>query len=303
MDKNIIEGSNINNLNLYWPIYKNLEKDVIDLTNNIYFTDNQLGVYSIHIVELIIRSSTELESIAKDIYRREVGKDPSKPGDCFCWFDEQWNISKKQIVITTPYFYFRKSYKPAFAPFDYNSSDDEKIENYSERKDFYSMYNSIKHDRVKNISKANINILIRVMAALYLLNVYYLNKLIPIANSGFNCEVIPEIINLDSILFGVRVFHTPRDETFDEIEKCVYYACNTPEFEAINEIFKKKVKISAPEGFDLGYPPLTIEEVELLISRFQHLKDIIDTKIDLDLLMTTFPNRINLRLNTKIWKK
>lgn len=39
--------------------------------------------------------------------------------------------------------------------------------------DFYSAYNAIKHDRVKNIQKASIKILILAMAGLYLLNIYY----------------------------------------------------------------------------------------------------------------------------------
>ena len=290
------------NPNLYWPIYKNLEREVLDLANNIHFTDCQRGVYSIHIADLIIRSSTELESLAKDIYRQEVGNDPVKPGDCFDWLDEQWHISKKQVVITTQYFYFIQSYKPAFAPFDYNSTEDKNIDDYSERKDFYSMYNSIKHDRIKNINKANINILIRVMAALYLLNIYFKNQSIPIANTGFTGENIPEILNLDAKLFGVRVFHTPRDKIYDEIEKCAYYVCNTQEFAAIKEISKRKEKNLALEGIDLGYPPLTINEVEALISRFPHLKDMVDVDFDIDILMATFPNRIHLELNRKTWK-
>jgi len=288
------------NLNLYWPIYKNLENEILDMENNVHFTDDQRGVYSVRIADLIIRASTELESLAKDIYRREVGTEPSKSGDCFIWLNNHWQITKKEIVISTPYSYFVQSYKPTLVPFDYNATDDEKNIDYSERKNFYSAYNSIKHDRVKNIKKANINILIRVMAALYLLNVYFKNQTIPVDNVGFNGESIAELLDLESYLFSVRVFHSQRDRTNHELAKCVYYACNTPEFEAINEIFKKKDKILDPTGFDLG-SNFTANEVDLLTSRFPQLKNMIDVNTDIDLLMATLPNRLHLKLNTKIW--
>ncbi|MDR0905208.1 MAG: hypothetical protein LBN00_03375 [Oscillospiraceae bacterium] len=42
--------------------------------------------------------------------------------------------------------------------------------------DYNKAYNAIKHDRVKNLSKANVRVVIRALAALYLLNVYYRNE-------------------------------------------------------------------------------------------------------------------------------
>jgi hypothetical protein len=59
--------------NLYWSIYKNLERDVIDLSNHIHFNDEQLAVYSTKIAELLIRCSIEIESISKDLYENEGG--------------------------------------------------------------------------------------------------------------------------------------------------------------------------------------------------------------------------------------
>lgn len=287
------------NLNLYWSIYKNLENEILDLVNNVHFTDDQRGVYSIRIADLIIRASTELESLAKDIYRREVSTEPLKSGDCFIWLKDHWQITKKEVAITTPYSYFVQSYKPTLVPFDYNPTDDEDNIDYSERRNFYSAYNSIKHDRVKNIKKANINILIRVMAALYLLNVYFKNQTLPVENIGFNGESIDELLGLESNLFSVRVFYTPRDKTPHELAKCVYYACNTPEFEAINDIFQKKDKTADPTGFGLGIN-FTTNEVESLILLFPQLKNKIDVNTDLDLLIATFSNRLHLKLNTKI---
>ena len=52
--------------NLYFPVYQKIENEVINLTSSIYFSDEQIIVYSLQIADLIIRCSIELESIAKD---------------------------------------------------------------------------------------------------------------------------------------------------------------------------------------------------------------------------------------------
>ena len=54
--------------NLYWSVYKNLEKEFLELTNFIHFSDDQLKVYSMHIADLIVRCSIEIESISKELY-------------------------------------------------------------------------------------------------------------------------------------------------------------------------------------------------------------------------------------------
>jgi hypothetical protein len=107
-----------------------------------------------------------LESIVKDIFRRETDKEPKNAGQCFELLENKWSISKKEILISTPYFYFKNCFKPtfAFAPFDYHNCGEN---------DYYKKYNAIKHDRVKNIAKANINTLIRVFGALFILNIYF----------------------------------------------------------------------------------------------------------------------------------
>ena len=149
---------------LYWAVYKNLEKDVIDLSYQIHFDDKQLKTYSIKIADLIFRCSTELEAIAKDIYREIAKEEPENSGNCFLFLEKCWKISKKVVIISAVNFHFNEKFVPHFAPFDYKKDSEN---------DYFKAYCSIKHDRVKNLEKANINILIRVMAALYLLNIYY----------------------------------------------------------------------------------------------------------------------------------
>ena len=50
--------------NYYLPIYQQIEREVIDLMASIFFSDEQITVYSLKIADLIIRCSIEVESIA-----------------------------------------------------------------------------------------------------------------------------------------------------------------------------------------------------------------------------------------------
>lgn len=150
--------------NLYYPVYRSIESEVIELSKGIYFSDEQLKVYSIKISELLSRCLTEIESLYKDLYRRMENSDPANIGDAWRLLDKEWGLSTKQLSLASDNFFFDKSFHPYFAPFDYaNGSQD----------DFYSAYNAIKHDRAKNLPKANLNVLIRALGALYILNIYY----------------------------------------------------------------------------------------------------------------------------------
>ncbi len=161
-----------NSTNLYFPVYRNIESEVIELSKGIYFSDEQLKVYSIKISELLSRCLTEIESLYKDLYRGLKKDDPEKIGDAWRLLDNEWGLSAKQLAVTSDNFFFDESFQPYFAPFDYiNRSVD----------DFYAAYNAIKHDRAKNLPKANLNVLIRALGALYILNIYYKNEPLPSA--------------------------------------------------------------------------------------------------------------------------
>ena len=179
-------------INTYWPIYKNLEKEVVDLSYNIMFSDDLLNTYSVKIADLIFRCSAELESLYKDLYRNETNNEPKDVGTAVKYLDEHWQISQKAIFVSCPSFYF-SHFKP-LKPFGYKNKDSN---------DFYSAYNAIKHDRVKNITKANINILIRIMGALFILNIYYKNQ-------KFNIKRPYDITSFDhslgSEIFTIKVF-------------------------------------------------------------------------------------------------
>ena len=104
--------------NLYWPIYKNLEKECLAVANYIHFADDQLKVYSAIIADLIVRCSIEIEALAKDLYQ-QLGGDMSPidittgtprelyfDTDCLDVLEQRWKLSKKQLKLTAINFYF-----------------------------------------------------------------------------------------------------------------------------------------------------------------------------------------------------
>lgn len=98
--------------NLYWPIYKKIEKEIVELSNHIHFDDNQLSVYSVKIVELLIRCVVEIEAISKDLYLKNGGAIPTGrvlyyDTDCLNLLEGIWELSKKQVIVSSANFYFQ----------------------------------------------------------------------------------------------------------------------------------------------------------------------------------------------------
>ncbi len=168
----------MDNSTIYFPVYRRIEKEVQELASAIYFCDDQRGVYSLDVADLIVRCVVEIESLAKDIFRFENKAEPKKPGDCFKWMDETWKISKKKVIIVSPYFHFEQMKN--FSPFDYINKSEE---------DYYSIYNAIKHDRVKNINMATIYALVRALGALYILNVYFKNDRLQLQDDHYGVHI------------------------------------------------------------------------------------------------------------------
>ncbi len=208
--------SQVQSSKIYFPIYKSLEKEVLELATSIHFTDEHINVYSLKIADLILRCSIELESLAKDIYRERVKLEPpTHTGECFNWLEENLKLSQKSILIVSHYFHFDKSFKLNFCPFNYK--------NHS-KNDYYSQYNAIKHDRVKNLHKATINVLIRVLGALYILNLYYKDTKV-ILDDDYTGETFDKSGGSDIFNFKVYPSEEARMFTINEglaLESCIY---------------------------------------------------------------------------------
>jgi hypothetical protein len=164
--------------NLYWAVYKNLEKELLELSYQIHIDDKQLDVYSVKIAELLLRCSVEIESIAKDLYEQEGGNmnpigDDKKPRDlyfdtdCMNLIEEKWALSKKKVFVVGTSFYVQDDKNKTLSPLHKANKRGTSGSKWKQA------YMAVKHERSKRLSEGNIGNLINAMAALFLLNVYY----------------------------------------------------------------------------------------------------------------------------------
>jgi len=236
--------------NFYWPIYKSLERELIELSNLIHIDDRQLEIYSIKIAELLLRTCVEIESISKALYFENGGvKDDDNnlffDTDCLNLLETLWQLSKKQIQISSINFYFTKLENISLTPLKKANKRG------ASSSDWQKAYQAVKHNRVTSLSKANLKHLIRAMGALYILNLYY-------NNNGYQLEKDSGGLNFDSSqgssIFSIKLhinttINPARDysKNFD-FDDCIYIlkptddtrSINQQKFKEINEIIAKR---------------------------------------------------------------
>lgn len=256
-----------NTVNLYWPVYLNLEQEVIAISYQIHFDDNQLQVYSLKIAELLIRVSVEIESLAKELYFLNGGTVPvdspktkkqclffknpmlrqryrckrstafaigkrtiicpflrqekNQPRDlyfdtdCLDFLEEKWVLSKKAVLVTAANSYFQKEENRILTPLNKANKRG------TSGADWKQAYQAVKHNRSKDLRKGNLKHLIRAMAALYVLNLYYRDEKVAVD------QTFPSSVGLGSGLFSVKTMYVSFDslsgeeDTSDHWVSCV----------------------------------------------------------------------------------
>ena len=161
--------------NLYWPVYKNLEKEVISLSETIHMDDHQLGIYSVKIADLLIRCSIEIESISKKLFFREGGRQPEDRDlyfdtDCLELLEEKWLLSRKKVVLSSSNFHFEEEKNRILAPLH------KSFKRGSSGANWKKGYQAVKHERVENLKLGNIRNLLAALGGLYILNIYFKAK-------------------------------------------------------------------------------------------------------------------------------
>ena len=169
--------------NFYWPVYKSLEQEFVNISNIVHIDDKQNSVYSVKIAELLLRCVVEIESISKDLFLKHGGKQSEDGGnlyfdtDCIAFLDSKWLLSEKKVIVSSANIYFKNAENKELFPL-------KKAKNRgSSGSDWAKAYQAVKHDRVKHIDKANVKHLIRALAALYILNIYYKDEVFNLINS------------------------------------------------------------------------------------------------------------------------
>lgn len=208
--------------NIYWPVYKNLEDAVDKLTFDIHIDDNQLDVYSSRISDLILRAAIEIESISKDLYSMNGGekKDHLKyDDDAIKLLNRLWNLDKKVVNISSiNCFQSNKSLYPFV-------KNEEKTFNKKLTYSWNNSYQNLKHDRANSLKFGSIKYLFDIMAALFILNLYFKEDRIEL---GRDSQATNFPVNMGSGIFSVKLHRWTgydgrgiyaKKEDFDE---CIY---------------------------------------------------------------------------------
>ena len=190
-------------MNIFWNIYKNIERELIEISNIIHIDDNQLSVYSPKITELLIRTVVEVEAISKELYFKNGGDKANDnqlffDTDCIDFLENKWLLSKKKVIVSAPNFYFSDEDNRVLTPLKKANKRG------SSSSKWLIAYQAVKHNRNNSLSKGNLKNLIGALAGLYVLNIYYkdLEFLLGRDYNGTNFDS-----SLGSSLFSVKV-HT-----------------------------------------------------------------------------------------------
>ena len=174
---------------IFWQTYLNLEKEAIDSSKYIFFTDevninsngsvvtqscnSQLETFSPHIADLLVRCCVQIEAISKELYFDNGGtksrgdKNLYFDEDCLKLIDMKWQTHNKIVMIVAPFFNLTREENYILKP----------LKNAHKRQGTYweKAYQSVKHDRYLSLQKGNVKAFLHALAALYLLNLYYRN--------------------------------------------------------------------------------------------------------------------------------
>ena len=131
--------------NLYWPVYMNLEKELLELSYSISFDNTQFEYmeddkknhiktppYSLKIGDLLVRCCTEIEALIRELTKEtdEEGikkvptVDSSRPITAGCrlkYLHHTLSLDKKVVLVSCSNMFFSKKDNKSFAPFLYGN--------------------------------------------------------------------------------------------------------------------------------------------------------------------------------------
>ncbi len=193
--------------NIYWPVYRNLESDIERLMFSIHVDDKQLNVYSSKIADMILRAATEIESISKDLYQQNGGSETERKNikydsDAIKFLEQKWILSKKKVIISHHNFHGLNKELNPFEKNEKRTDNINDIENSAGPRTFgwNNSYQNLKHDRSQSLEFGSIGYLFNIMAALFILNIYYKDERFELEK---NQKTIPS--NMESSIFNIKI--------------------------------------------------------------------------------------------------
>lgn len=256
----------------FWNAYKRLEREVLELAEFIHISDDQLGVYSLKIGDLLVRAAIEAETLVKLLYYENGGTKPSGKDlyfdtDCFKLLEDKWSLSKKVIFISAPSFFLKENriLRPLQKAYKRGSSSSK----------WQIAYQAVKHDRVNNQRSGNIGNLLLALGALYILNIYYRDAYF----SNVTDETASNIDwGLGSELFSVKISPEKAGKSVrkiyeikDDYDESIYLVKNTDDTAKVMVNLFDEIQNEVNKKTSLG-----------VTNRFNELKDAGEIQVDKD---------------------
>jgi hypothetical protein len=174
-------------MNNYWKYYIALENDLIRSFEYVELADNNLGTYSIYYARLIQSIGSELDGFFKE-YCGVADKDKANIN---VYYSKIMGSGGKYTGIVSQRIGV-DGYGKDITPFD-----EWNLDNTKHRLTWWDAYNGIKHNRIDNMCKANLQNTLNILGALFLLEMKMLSE---ITAKTDECD----IPNTESKLFTLR---------------------------------------------------------------------------------------------------
>lgn len=215
---------------LYWSVYKNLEKEVLELSQWVFIDDSQLSSYSVKTADLLIRTVVEIESLSKTLYFHYGGTKPDDNNlyfdkDCLKLLQDKLKIGSKVVLVSDVFQYCSKIENIVLNPL-HNSWIMGKC-------DWKKAYQAIKHDRYNQLKKGNIKHLLRALASLFILNLYYSNKTFILENDAravsLDNRMGSDLFSIKTHVDKINITETSVIDKWPDFDECVYIVKPTDE--------------------------------------------------------------------------
>lgn len=208
---------------LYWSVYKNLEKEVLELSQWVYIDDGQLDTYSVKTADLLMRTAVEIESLAKALYFKHGGTKPDDNNlyfdkDCLKLLQDKFIIGTKVVLVSDVFQYCTKDENIKLTPLQ-NSWKMGKC-------DWKKAYQAIKHDRYNELRRGNIKHLLRALAALFILNLYFSDRVFALSTdskaAGLDSRMGADLFSVKIHTDNINITESSVINKKADFEECVF---------------------------------------------------------------------------------
>ena len=202
------------NNNFYKVNYLQIEKQIVELSYQISFDDENLSnnIHSLKIANLILECASQIESIAKDLYIKNGGKRARDKvyydHDCLFKLLNDWKLQNRHVILILNSSSITRDEFKCYAPFSHTlknvlvyDSNGNKIKEKRPNYPWNKSYQALKHDYINSIKKhATLNNLLLISSMLYLLICYQSFSKVK------TTERKPELKNEESYIYSSELF-------------------------------------------------------------------------------------------------